>query len=54
MVASVTVVPANAQSVRWDMPNEYPATSPQGETDQFFSQRLSELSQGDIKIGLIP
>jgi len=50
MVASVTVVPANAQSVRWDMPNEYPATSPQGETDQFFSQRLSELSQGDIKI----
>ncbi|SEH89976.1 TRAP-type C4-dicarboxylate transport system, substrate-binding protein [Paracoccus alkenifer] len=40
----------HAGSVSWDMPNEYPATSLQGETDQFFSRRLAELSDGDITI----
>lgn len=43
-------VAAEAQSIVWDMPNEYPATSLQGETDTFFSTRLSELSGGDIAI----
>lgn len=41
---------AHAQSLIWDMPNEYPATSLQGKTDQFFSSRLAELSDGEIAI----
>ncbi|HRO14684.1 MAG TPA: TRAP transporter substrate-binding protein [Paracoccus sp. (in: a-proteobacteria)] len=41
---------AYAGSISWDMPNEYPATSLQGETDRFFGQRLAELSDGDIAI----
>ncbi len=48
--AFVAASPAVAQSVVWDMPNEYPATSLQGETDQFFSARLAELSDGDFAI----
>ena len=30
-----------AQTLRWDMPNEYPATSIHGEGDQFFARVLA-------------
>jgi len=39
-----------AKTYKWDMPNEYPSTSIQGEGDRFFSKKLNELSKGDIEI----
>jgi TRAP-type C4-dicarboxylate transport system substrate-binding protein len=39
-----------AQSLRWDMPNEYPGTSIHGEGDQFFARALSERSGGRVAI----
>lgn len=45
-----TVTAAVAEPIVWDMPNEYPATSIQGETDAFFSARLKELSGGEMSI----
>ncbi|WP_323778788.1 TRAP transporter substrate-binding protein [Leisingera sp.] len=47
---SFTVTAAIAEPIVWDMPNEYPATSIQGETDAFFSARLEELSGGEMSI----
>lgn len=41
---------ASAQTYVWDMPNEYPATSVQGEGDRHFAELLKTKSQGDIKI----
>lgn len=46
----LTAAAAMAEPVVWDMPNEYPATSIQGETDAFFSARLEELSGGEMSI----
>lgn len=41
---------AGAQTYVWDMPNEYPATSVQGEGDRHFADLLKIKSKGDIKI----
>ena len=41
---------AGAQTYVWDMPNEYPATSVQGEGDRHFAELLKAKSKGDIKI----
>lgn len=41
---------AGAQTYVWDMPNEYPATSVQGEGDRYFADLLKTKSKGDIKI----
>ncbi len=41
---------ANAKTMIWDMPNEYPATSVQGEGDTYFGERLKERSKGKIEI----
>lgn len=41
---------AQAGKLNWDMPNEYPATSVQGEGDQYFSKLLHEKSGGEIEI----
>ncbi len=37
-------------AVTWDMPNEYPATSLQGEADVFFGEALKKASGGQIEI----
>ena len=51
MVALIfTAVPAVAQTITWQMANEYPATSIHGEGDQFFARELSERSSGRIAI----
>lgn len=42
--------PVLAAEVSWDMPNEYPATNIHSEADQYFAQRLAELSDGEIEI----
>ena len=41
---------AQAQPLRWDMPNEYPETSIHGEGDQFFARDLAGRSAGRIAI----
>ncbi len=41
-----------ADTVKWDMANEYNATSNHGEGDQFFAEKLKELSRGQIEITL--
>jgi TRAP-type C4-dicarboxylate transport system substrate-binding protein len=38
--------PAAAQTITWQMANEYPATSIHGEGDQFFARELREHSGG--------
>ena len=51
MVALIfTAAPAAAQTITWQMANEYPATSIHGEGDQFFARELSERSSGRIAI----
>jgi len=51
MVALIfTAVPAAAQTITWQMANEYPATSIHGEGDQFFAKELHERSSGRIAI----
>jgi len=42
--------PAIAQTIAWQMANEYPATSIHGEGDQFFARELRERSGGRIAI----
>jgi TRAP-type transport system periplasmic protein len=42
--------PAAAQTITWQMANEYPATSIHGEGDQFFARELWERSGGRIVI----
>lgn len=42
--------PLAAQSVKWDMANEYPATSIHGEAQQVFTDKVAELSGGDMVI----
>ena len=48
--AALSILPALAAPVTWDMPNEYPATSIQGKGDQFFAEQLLQTSKGEIKI----
>ena len=43
---------AEAQSVRWDLTNDYQAASLPAQTDQVFADRLKELSNGDIAVTL--
>ncbi len=43
-------VPAQAQEVAWDMPNEYGESSISGEADKIFAARLSKNSDGRIQI----
>src|SRR4030095_16931708 len=42
--------PAAAQTITWQMANEYPATSIHGEGDQFFARELWQRSGGRIVI----
>ena len=42
--------PAAAQTITWQMANEYPATSIHGEGDQFFAREVRERSGGRIVI----
>jgi TRAP-type transport system periplasmic protein len=46
----VGAAPAVAQTITWQMANEYPATSIHGEGDQFFARELRERSGGRISI----
>jgi TRAP-type C4-dicarboxylate transport system substrate-binding protein len=51
--AALTVAamsPVSAAPLVWDMPNEYPATSVQGEGDKYFSALLKEKTNGQIEI----
>lgn len=41
---------ATAGSIKWDMPNEYQATSIHGEGDQWFSKFLKDTTVGEIEI----
>jgi len=51
LVLSLThVISVNADEIVWDMPNEYPATSVQGEGDVIFSSLLKEKTDGQIRI----
>jgi TRAP-type transport system periplasmic protein len=45
-----TAAPAAAQTITWQMANEYPATSIHGEGDQFFAKELLDRSGGRIVI----
>ena len=47
---AVGIGTAAAGSVKWDMPNEYQATSIHGEGDQWFSKFLKDTSAGEIEI----
>ncbi|WP_137389016.1 TRAP transporter substrate-binding protein [Rhodoligotrophos defluvii] len=49
-VALMAADQAFAQNHVWDMPNEYPATSIQGEGDRRFGELLHKKSDGQIKI----
>lgn len=52
--ASFTLGGASAATIKWDMPNEYQASSIHGEGDQFFIKTLSKMSGGQIEITLHP
>jgi TRAP-type C4-dicarboxylate transport system substrate-binding protein len=41
---------AHAQTIRWNMANEYPATSIQGEADARFAREVGERTGGRIQI----
>jgi len=46
----LAALPAAAQTITWQMANEYPATSIHGEGDQFFAREVRERSGGRIVI----
>lgn len=50
--AALTLLPgfALAQSINWDMPNEYNQTSVPGTADQYFADQLKKTSNGEIEI----
>jgi TRAP-type C4-dicarboxylate transport system substrate-binding protein len=50
LVALSLASTAWAQTLRWDMPNEYPETSIHGEGDRFFARDLAGRSTGRIDI----
>ena len=45
-----TAAVAHAQPIRWNMANEYPATSIQGEADARFAREVGERTGGRIQI----
>lgn len=47
---STLAVSVQAKTIKWDMPNEYPGTSIQGAGDQFFGEKLNELTNGEIEV----
>ena len=47
-----STAPASAKVAKWDMANEYQATSIHGEGDSFFAKTLREKSKGQIEITL--
>lgn len=49
LLTVANTLPASAATV-WDMPNEYPATSVQGEGDKYFAGLLKEKTKGEIEI----
>ncbi len=49
---ALTVGSASAQSVKWDLANEYQASSIFGEGDAFFAKRVNEISGGKIEVTL--
>ncbi len=53
IVAGLICLPvslASAADIVWDMPNEYPATSVQGDGDIYFGKALKRTSKGKIEI----
>lgn len=46
--------PASAQTVRWNLSNDYPAQSLPGQADAVFAQRVRELSGGSLEVALHP
>lgn len=50
LLSIAAALPVAAASIVWDMPNEYPATSVQGEGDKYFAKMLKETSKGQIEI----
>lgn len=50
LLSAATVLSASAAPTVWDMPNEYPATSVQGEGDKHFAVLLKEKTKGQIEI----
>lgn len=47
---AMTGTVAAQKTLQWDMPNEYPASSIQGEGDRFFAEKIKEYSDGEIEI----
>ena len=54
VLAAALAVSAGARAVSLDMTNEYEANSIHGEGDQFFADRVRELSNGEVQINLHP
>lgn len=50
VLAVATALPVSAAPIIWDMPNEYPATSVQGEGDKYFGNLLKQKTNGQIEI----
>ncbi len=50
VTALVVAMPGHAQSVTWELANEYPATSLAGEGDLYFANRVEELTKGRMHI----
>ena len=51
---SLVCVTAPAQEYKWDLPNEYQASSPSGQSDQAFKAAIESLSDGRIEVTLHP
>ncbi|SHM78835.1 TRAP-type C4-dicarboxylate transport system, substrate-binding protein [Roseovarius litoreus] len=51
-VAATLTLPASAQSVRWDMANEYSDKTPHADGDRMFERLVEERSGGEIDITL--
>lgn len=50
IVASAAITQADAQTIRWDMPNEYGEATITAQADKVFSERLAANSDGRIQI----
>lgn len=50
VLATAAATQAGAQTIRWDMPNEYGEATITGQADKVFSERLAENSGGRIQI----
>jgi len=49
-VATTLTLPASAQSLRWDMDNEYSEKLPYVDGDRMFERSVEERSGGEIEI----